>query len=112
MRALGKSKIRVNKVSVTSSPNIFGGITSAISALLEAADNGTSKVINSLGKGINADAQCVGSMGKDLISSTGDTLAETKHASESVIKDVEEGGADILDSVFGGIPGVLGMLAI
>ena len=56
MRALGKSKIRVNKVSVTSSPNIFGGITSAISALLEAADNGTSKVINSLGKGINADA--------------------------------------------------------
>jgi len=51
-------------------------------------------------------------LSKDVISSSSYALADTIKAGGTAIEDVEEGGADIFNSIFGVIPGVLGMASL
>lgn len=101
-----------SEIDKGNSPSVFAGIASGVGSILESAGKGTSEVIRALGVSIKSASEGVGTLSKDIISSSGNALADTIGASGSAIKDVEDGGADILNSVFGGIPGILGLCAL
>ena len=67
----------IESVSAQGQQNVFADIASAVGSVLEAVGDRASKLVNALGTTIKASAEGLGTLSKDVISSSGDALTDT-----------------------------------